>query len=399
MALPTDVIVFSTADWSEANWTNNQRMSLSLAEAGFRVLYIESLGLRQPRVNQRDLRRIGRRLLKSLRGLRRVASDIWVFSPLVIPFHRNALAQRINQVVLVATVNLLKRWLGFRQPIIWAYNPVVHSFQAQFDPALLIYHCVDDFMTVPGIPPAVVAVAEPAIIEAADLVFVTSPTLQAKLAAIAATKVHYFPNVADYHHFAQALNPGSLPGDLATIPQPRIGFIGAIKDYKLDFDLIQTLAQQHRDWHWVLIGDLELADPQALLDRLDDPNIHFLGYRPYDSLPQYLRGFDVAVLPCLLNEYTRSMFPMKFFEYLAAGKPVVGTRLASLTDYEDLYLAADSIQAFEQALRTVLAGDGPSLEAGIEAAKLHTWQSRCQRMITLMQTTWQTKQPSDASVN
>lgn len=389
MALPTDIIVFSTADWSQANWTNNQHMSQVLADQGFRILYLESLGLRQPTANSRDLRRIGQRLLKSMRGLRQVAPGIWVFSPLVIPFHRSPVVRQLNQTIVVNTVKLLSRWLGFQRPIAWVYNPIVASFQAQLQPAFLVYHCVDDLTTVPGIAPEVVATAERTLIQAADLVFVTSQPLQEKLAAIAPDKVHYFPNVADYQHFAQARDPGPVPKDLMAIPQPRIGFIGAIKDYKLDVELIITLGQQHPDWHWVMIGEVELTNAHQLAAFQQLPNVHFLGYRPYRSLPDYLRGIDVAVLPCQLNDYTRAMFPMKFFEYLAAGRPVVGTRLPSLTPYESLYRPTQSVDEFAQALGEAIAGHGPDRDAGIQAAQDHTWSRRCQQMVTLMQRVWQ----------
>ena len=389
MALPRDIIVFSTADWSEANWTNNQRMTQNLSEQGFRVLYLESLGLRQPTASKRDLSRIGRRLLKSLRGLRSVAPNVWVFSPLVMPLHNQPWVQWLNQVIVVTTVKLLSLWLNFRQPIVWAYNPTVVRFQAQLKPAFLVYHCVDDLTTVPGISADVINAAEPALVQAADVVFVTSLNLRKKLGAIAPKKVHYFPNVADYDHFAQARLPGDLPADLAAIPQPRIGFIGAIKTHKLDFDLIQTIAQRHPTWHWVMIGEVEL--PTKTLEQLIAPNLHFLGYRPYDRLPDYLRGFDVTVLPCLLNDYTRSMFPMKFFEYLAAGKPLVGTRLPALADYESLYWPTESVDSFEQALSAAFAVDATHAQPGITAAQSHTWQSRCQQMIELMQLAWKRK--------
>jgi len=398
LALPTDILVFSTADWSQANWTNNQHMSRELARQGFRVLYLESLGLRRPTANKRDLGRIAKRGLKSLRGVRQVAPNIWVFSPLVLPFHQRRWVRRLNQWLVVSSVKLLQWWLGFRQPIVWIYNPIVASFQAQLNPAFLVYHCVDDLTTVPGISPQVVRDAEKTLVAEADAVFVTSQHLKQKLSAIAPATVHYFPNVADYDHFASARSPGALPSDLAPIPAPRIGFIGAIKDYKIDFDLIHALVQRQPDWHWVMVGEVELTGASTRWARLNAPNLHFFGYRAYTSLPDYLRGFDVVVLPCLLNDYTRSMFPMKFFEYLAAGKPIVGTRLPALTAYESLYWPVDSAEAFEQTLRSLLAGDvKPAVEAGIEAARAHTWETRCREMVSLMQSLWAQKQSLSAT--
>ncbi len=390
MTLPRDIIVFSTADWSEANWTNNQRMTQTLASQGFRVLYLESLGLRQPTVSRRDLGRIWRRLGKTLRGLRSVEPGIWVFSPLVIPLQRPWVAG-FNRLLLVMTVRLLTGWLGFRRSIVWAYNPTVVEFQAQLRPRLLVYHCVDDLTTVPGIPAAVVTQAEQRLLQVADLVFVTSPNLEAKLGAIAPDKIHYLPNVADYDHFSQAAAPGSVPADLQAIPQPRLGFIGALKDHKCEVEWIQTLARRHPQWQWVMIGEMELSPEKRAC--LSASNIHLLGYRPYERLPDYLRGFDVAVLPCLLNDYTRSMFPMKFFEYLAAGLPLVSTRLPALGAYEHLYRAASSADEFEQGVQAALATDHDPAP-GIEVAQQHTWQSRGQRMVALMEASWRLKSSS-----
>lgn len=393
MAFPTDVIVFSTADWSEGNWTNNQRVSQSLARVGFRVLYLESLGLRQPQASKRDLQRIWRRLTKLMRGVRQVEPNLWVFSPIVIPMHHLPFVRWLNQRLVVATVQFLSRWLGFHRPIVWAYNPVVAAFQMQLKPSLLIYHCVDDLTTVPGISPTVVEAAEAVLLQAADLVFVTSLGLKDKLSAVVPAKVHYLPNVADYSHFSQAREAGTVPDDLAAIPLPRIGFIGEIKDYKLDFSLISTLAKRHPDWQWVLIGALALPAGQTLPVELQQPNLHFFGYRPYKALPSYLRGFDVAVLPCLINDYTKSMFPMKFFEYLAAGTPVVGTRLPSLADYEAAYSPTDSIDEFEEALKAIFAGKRSSVEKGIEVAQVHTWENRTQQMVALIEAVWHSKAP------
>ena len=134
------------------------------------------------------------------------------------------------------------------------------------------------------------------------------------------SNTHYFSNVADYAHFARARESMTdLPGDLAALPTPRIGFIGAISGYKLDFPLLRKIAMAHPEWSVILIGKVGEGDPWTdVADLRSIPNIHFFGPRPYALLPGYLKGFDVAILPSAINEYTAGMFPMKFFEYLAA---------------------------------------------------------------------------------
>lgn len=386
MALPNSVIVISTADWTPSTWTNNQHMAHQLAQQGFRVLYVESQGLRSPKATARDLKRIGRRLLKGLRLIRRVEPRVWVYSPLVLPLYHRPWVKRLNRFILKHMIRLWAGLLGFKAPLLWIYNPLMHELVGTLGESRVVYHCVDDLATVPGINSALVTPAELALVAKADAVFTTSPSLQQRLAAAAGSRVHYFPNVADYDHFAAAQQPGPLPPDLAAIPAPRIGFIGTLKDYKIDFDLIEQVARQRPEWHWVLVGAFEVADGPALLQRFEGLNLHFLGERPYGDLPAYLRGFDVATLPCLLNQYTRSMFPMKFFEYLAAAKPVVATPLAALAAYQDLYFVVDTPAALIATVEGILAGRLQRDRAAIlAAAQEHTWSQRCRKMLALVQ--------------
>nr|WP_242028218.1 glycosyltransferase [Pseudanabaena sp. FACHB-2040] len=255
--------------------------------------------------------------------------------------------------------------------------------------SLTVYHCVDDLATVPGIDAKLVVPAELETVNKADVVFTTSPSLQARLAAIAPQKTHYFPNVADYGHFSKAQTPGKIPEDLATIAAPRIGFVGTIKDYKIDFDLIEQIAQARPEWAWVLIGAFEVAAPEALRERFSGLNVHFLGERPYGMLPDYLRGFDVVTLPCLLNDYTRSMFPMKFFEYLAAGKPIVATPLPALESYQGLHEVCSTSGKFISAIEEILVGESAlKKQAMIAAAQENTWEGRCRGMLERLQGVW-----------
>lgn len=379
-----DIVIISTADWDHPLWTNNQHTAVRLAERGFRVLYVESLGLRRPTREPRDLKRIVQRCMKSMRGLRRVSPRLFVYSPLVLPFYGSRTARALNDFLLTSCLSFLLKILSFRKVIIWSYNPFVFRLRDAVHASLLIYHCVDDLSSVPGIPSRQVRQAEVSMLERGDVVFATSRALFERLRTLQPEKTYYLPNVADFDHFSAARAPGAIPPELARIPRPRLGFVGAISSHKLDFDLIMGVAEQRPHWHWVLVGPPGTAEPEAETAGLQRPNVHFLGHRPYQALPDYLRGMDLTVLPCKINQYTRSMFPLKFFEYLAAGKPVVATSLPALQDYSGSFVKADSVEEFCQAVEMILSGRGPDEQLCSELAKRHTWDSRLDQMLEII---------------
>jgi glycosyltransferase involved in cell wall biosynthesis len=146
---------------------------------------------------------------------------------------------------------------------------------------------------------------------------------------------------------------------------------------KLDVQLLLDLARSRRDWSFALVGPIGAGDPSTDVSPLAaEPNIHLLGLRPYEALPQVLRGADAALIPYSLNELTASIFPMKVYEYLAAGLPVVATPLPSLAGVEGL-VTADDAPATAAALDHLLAEDGP--EARAERTRIaagHSWDAR-----------------------
>jgi glycosyltransferase involved in cell wall biosynthesis len=309
-----------------------------------------------------------------------------VWSPLVLPGAQRGVALRCNQLILWLGLALWRRCLGLAADWLWTYNPMT---LAVLDPGpwrRLIYHCVDAIQAQPGMPADAIERCEQSLCRRSDVVFVTSPGLQHRLAPLN-PQTHFFPNVADAAHFARALDPAlSLPADLAAIPAPRLGFVGAISSYKLDLALLHQLACEHPGWSLVLIGPVGEGDPDtdvtALL-RLG--NVHLLGPKPYGALPSYLKGFALGLLPLRLNAYTQAMFPMKFFEYLAAGLPVVATRIRALQDYEQAaLLCPPQPAAFAAAIERVLAGLGPVLTDRLALAARHTYASRTQRMLELL---------------
>ncbi len=380
-----DIVIFSTAEWTNPFWTNKQHVAAELAQRGFRVLYIDSVGLRRPSVSGQDIKRILKRLKSAAFGAKPTRENLWVWSPLVLPLQSYTLVRKLNRCVLTISLWFLLRRLKFTNPILWTYNPLTTHLLDVSAFSKIVYHCVDNIAAQPGMPAQILNEAENSLLLQASVVFATAPSLAARCLALNAN-THYFPNVADYEHFSAALrNTSPLPADLAAISPPRLGFIGAISGYKIDFDLLCHLARERPAYSIVLVGKVAEGDPWTSIEALSNyPNIHLLGPREYKELPQYLKGFDIALLPNTLNEYTRGMFPMKFFEYLAAGRPVVSVALEALAEFKGHVSMAHSPTEFVEAVDHVLAGGAPDLEARLQAARQHTYASRMDKMLPLV---------------
>ncbi len=380
-----DFVVLATADWDNPLWTNKQQLSSRWGAAGHRVLYVESLGLRRPGVSGRDLGRMWRRLKRANR-VRPAVPGVWVFSPLVIPFHESAFVRRLNRRFLANRLRRAMRRIGMTDAVLWTYNPLVLDQLGATQWSAIVYHCVDELAGSPGIPSELIERAEEDLCRVADLVIVSAPGL-AEGPRSAARRLEYLPNAADFELFHKAVLGEPVPEDLARIDRPRIGFFGAISDYKLDLELLEEVFCGHPDWQLVMVGPIGEGDPETRVAALEGlPNVHFLGSRSRDDLPGYLGGFDVCLLPNRLNLYTRHMFPLKFFEYLSAGKPVVMTPLPSLEAYRHLaHVAAADSDAFSLSLERALAEspDDPVRDQRIDEARQHDWNLQAERLAAM----------------
>ena len=212
---------------------------MELARSGCRVLYVDSLGLRPPSLGGRDVRRLARRLWRGLGPPRQVRPGLWVWSPLALPWPASPLAQLWNRLVLRFGLALAARGARLSPRTLWTYSPLAADVLHLQDFSRVVYHAVDDIAVQPGMPAALIRRAEGELVRRADVVFATSPSLQARHAAAGARRSIFLPNVADPDHFGAALAPGARPPpDLAALPEPRIAFVGAVSGYKLDFALL-----------------------------------------------------------------------------------------------------------------------------------------------------------------
>lgn len=373
-----DIVCVGFADWDTDLWTNQHHLMSRLAREN-RVLFVESLGLRRPQLAGRDIRRILRRLRAGLRGPRE-ADGLHVLSPLVLPFHANSVARKLNGWLLPALVRRAARKLGLRNPILWAYVPQAEVLLETLHPELVAYHCVDEIAAQQGIDAASFRAAEERFARRADLVLASAPALVERLRGIAGNAI-YAPNVADTDLFATALDPGPLDPALAELPHPLIVFTGAVVATKLDMRLIVALARARPDWSFALVGPIGPGDPRTDVSALaGEPNVHLLGARSYEQLPSVLRAADAGLIPYALNELTRSIFPMKVYEYLAAGLPVVATPLPALRDVEAVATAPNA-QGIASLLDEALAKDSPQRRSErSRLAAAHSWDRRLEEI-------------------
>ena len=201
----------------------------------------------------------------------------------------------------------------------WYYTPMAVPFTDHLNPQLVVYDCMDELSAFKFAPVALTD-NEKILMDKADVVFTGGYSIyEAKKDKH--HNIYPFPSSIDKDHFAKARLDKKDPEDQAHIPHPRFGFFGVI-DERLDIDLIAQAADAKPDWQFIIIGPVVKIDPATLPI---NKNIHYLGGKSYKELPQYLSGWDVAMIPFAMNESTKYISPTKTPEYLAAGIPVIST--------------------------------------------------------------------------
>jgi UDP-galactopyranose mutase len=299
---------------------------------------------------------------------------------ILTPHLRAGLSEREQHDLLRLLVDRTLAEHGVADYLLWFYTPMALPYANHLTPRLVVYDCMDELSAFAGAPP-VMAEREAQLMSWADVVFTGGHSLyEAKRHRH--PNIHPFPSSIDHRHFAKACLAQGEPPDQRPIPHPRIGFFGVV-DERFDIGLLDGLARKRPDWHFVIIGPVVKIDP-AILPR--HPNIHYLGRKDYQELPQYLNGWDVAMLPFARNESTRYISPTKTPEYLCAGRAVVSTAITDVVrPYGENRLVhiADDADGFVAAISRILEhGEAPDWKKRVSRflAKNswdHTWRAMC----------------------
>jgi UDP-galactopyranose mutase len=274
-------------------------------------------------------------------------SGVTIATPVLPEFLRGSETTALRQL-LNDHVGTLERASLIR----WYYTPMMLPMSDHIDADCVIYDCMDELANFKGAPPELLHL-EQALIEQADLVFTGGFSLyEAKAARHPA--VHAFPSSVDIAHFGRARRGNSEPLDQAALAGPKLGFYGVV-DERMELDLLTAIADARPDWSIVILG------PVVKISETDLPrrsNLHYLGPKSYDSLPDYLSGWDVALMPFAINDSTRFISPTKTPEYLAAGRMVVSTPITDVVRHygdSDVVMIADGHDAFIAACDAALA--------------------------------------------
>jgi glycosyltransferase involved in cell wall biosynthesis len=378
-----DIVCVGFSDWNSELLTNEQHLLARLAPR-HRILYVESLGLRRPQFgSSKDLRRIGRRLVRGV-APPKLEDGVHVLSPLVLPAHRHPAAVRLNRAILPRLVRAGVRRAGMRDPVLWSFVPQAEVLIDALRPRRVLYYVDDDHAAKKGIDADAFHAAESRFAARADVIMASAPELAERMRRLS-DHVVYSPNVADTDLFATALDDGPVDPAIAALARPLVVFTGALIASKIDLDLTLALAHARPDWSFAFVGPIGPGDPGTdISPLLTPPNIHLLGPRPYTKLPLVLRGADAAILPYRTGGEMRSVFPMKTYEYLSAGLPVVTTPLPALRDVPEVIVAPDAA-AMAARLDEVMRTDTPQLRAErSRAVRGHSWEARVAQIEELL---------------
>jgi len=376
-----DIVCFSPNPW-QALWRNRHQIMSRLARQN-RVLFVEPAPYWRPVMA--DLTRQGPSVLAP-RPLQEPLPNLWVYrAPGYAAVSGRPPLAGLSFALRRSHLRQTLRRLGFDRPLLWIFQYNVGEMVGHLHERLRIYHAVDEYaayeLDVPAEQEAArrehIRAMEAALIARMDLVFVASEALYAGKRSLH-PHVVLVPNGADVEHFAR---PGPPPPAMASLPRPRLVFVGAINE-KIDLALLAAVAARRPDWQLILIGPVNLRRPTQALAHLQSlGNVHFLGTQPPAVLPAFLHAGDLCLMPYVCNEWTRNISPLKLYEYLATGLPIVSTPIPAVASFSDLIAVADGPEAMVAAIAHMLATDNPERRQRQQAiARLHTWEARIERM-------------------
>jgi glycosyltransferase involved in cell wall biosynthesis len=312
---------------------------------------------------------------------------MWHMTMPQIPFRKLPFVSALNRWSGRFLVERALRHLGFDRPVLWFVVPHPAALAGQLDECFLVYYCIDDYASLPDVDGRRIGRMDEALARKADQVFVSSLALLERKKKLN-PHTTFSPHGVDVELFQQALNPAlPLAEGAKNLRRPIIGFFGVV-DARVDRELIGYLARSRPEWTFLMIGliAVDVSQLQSL------PNVLFPGTQPYETLPQWAKAFDVAIIPYRQNELVRNINPLKLREYLATGKPVVSVWMPEVERFADYVGIARTPEDFLEKIEQALTTDSEEKrEARRKAVAGMTWKARVEEVVGIVKQRMQEK--------
>jgi len=387
-----DIIIVGQQPWDVEIGSNCKNIALELSKYN-KVLYINSPLDRATIFRRRSEPDVKKRLdvlNKKTDGIIQIQQNLWTYYPDIViesinwvknQFIHNFL-NKINNKRFSNSIKQAISQLGFKDFILFNDNDIFRSFYLKelLRPKISIYYSRDYLLTVDywklhG------KKLEPKLMAKSDLCVANSVYL-ANYCKQYNKNSYYIGQGCDIDEFAHF--KGNIPADLSEIKKPVIGYVGALQNIRLDIQLLKYIAQQRPEYSIVLVGPEDDEFKKSDLHGID--NIYFLGAKPADQMPAYIKGFDVCLNPQIVNEVTIGNYPRKIDEYLAMGKPVIATQTDGMTVFKDHTYLCSNHEEYLSAIKKALEEDSPTLqEERAKFASLHTWENSVKELYKAIQ--------------
>lgn len=366
--LPDTIVCLPINEWSGLP-VNSHHLMREAGSRGYRVLYVEPIGLRRPALARKDISKLSRRLRQVLRPLSSVAPGVWRLATIGVPLQDSRRGIALNKRLLAPQIRLALRRLEARRVLLWVYPPQLFGLRSAIPCDLAIYHRTDDYVSLPGMNGELLAELESHAVGTADLCiaaarsYLDGPLREARNAL-------WVPNAVDDRMFDKC-RIGADP--IARVSRPRLLMMGTFDEW-VDVDLLRAVMVANPRWSLVLAGNAKISLERLLALE----NVHFLGRVPFEQLATLISHCDVGLVPFRIGPVAADATPSKLYQYLAGGLPVLCTPFTK----EDAFAGnvavapADPVE-FARSIERLLASDSPAAREERRAfAHQHSWSAR-----------------------
>jgi glycosyltransferase involved in cell wall biosynthesis len=366
-----DIVILSSDDWG---WkTSKYQLSTRFARDN-KVLFVSSVGFRSPTVSKHDLSRIVNKLTNFFKGVRCVAPSLYVLTPLVIPFRKNPLVNLINSGILKLQLRGALRSLGMKEPYLFVFSQNWLESARQLPKKKTIYYCVDEHSGFKGLDAETFRRNDQEMAQLADVIICSSQKLEAQKKQINPA-TYYVSHGVNFELFSRVVHDHALAvaADVADLRGPVLGFWGHISHDWVDSELLKKIAGARPDWTILLIGKYSMSPEEFSAFA----NIRVTGERDYENLPAYCKAISVGIIPFVKSTLTDNCNPLKLYEYLSSGLPVVSTDIPEVRKHARLVHIATTYDEFLSDCETALAERSAEQQKLRSDAMAHcSWDSR-----------------------